>query len=81
MRWPSKNPDDYVTRPTWGDADPASPPVRFAVTILVIVVASFGALVVTTDRVALLWAGGGLVPGTVQAAWWIRRRMRRANPT
>ena len=75
MRWPSKDPDDYLAIPQWGGTDPASPPIRFGVVILVIVIGTFAALALTTDSVALFVAGCAFVPGAVQAAWWLRRRL------
>ncbi len=75
MRWPSKDPDDYLARPRWGGSDPASPPLRFGVTILVLVIGTLAALARATGDVAVFLAGCAFVPGAVQAAWWLRRRL------
>lgn len=77
MAWPSKNPDDYEATPRWGAADPGSPPVSFGVAVLAVVVAGFGALAVASGEVAFMFVGCASVPGAAQAAWWIRRRIRR----
>jgi hypothetical protein len=74
MAWPSKNPDDYMGRTAWGGSNPAAPPVRFGVTVLLVVLAACGALAVLTAHAAWLMIGCSFSPAAVQIAWWVKRR-------
>ena len=81
MRWPSKNPDDYMTTSRWGDGRPGPPPLRFAALVLLACVAFYAALawLIHGDLLTALAAAGASSPAAVQAAWWLRHRHTRPN--